>query len=149
MATGLDGSESIRWTRNGLPIPNETNDTLMVTSPGIYGVSVFHSNCAALINFAKQFSFAFIDCSTLGILHGTNRIAATFYPNPASGMIRIAGPEKIDVIEIYDLLGQKVYSENYGGELNVMIDLSACAKGMYSVKINHGARYLPGKIVIQ
>lgn len=149
MATGLDGSENIRWTKNGSPIPNETNDTLVVTSPGIYGVSIFHSNCPALINLAKQFSLAFVDCSTLGIPHGTNSIVATLYPNPASGMIRIAGPEKIYAIEIYDLLGQKVYSENYGGELNVMMDLSACAKGLYSVKINHGLRYLPGKIVIQ
>lgn len=149
MATDLNGPESIRWTKNGIPIPNETNDTLVVTSPGIYGVSIFQSNCAALINFSKQLSLAFVDCSTLGISPQAKNIVATLYPNPTSGIIRVAGPETIELIEVYDLLGQKVYSENYGGALNVVMDLSACAKGMYSVKINHGVRYLPGRIVIR
>ncbi len=149
VATDLDGSESLQWTRNGVVIPNPMNDTLIVTSPGTYSVSIFHSNCPAIINLSKQFSLAFVDCSTLGIPHGSSSIAATLYPNPASGIIHISGPEKIYAIEIYDLLGQKVLSENYGGELKVSLDLSAYAAGMYSVKLNHGERYLPGKIVIR
>jgi PKD repeat protein len=149
VATDLDGSESLQWTRNGVVIPNPMNDTLIVTSPGTYSVSIFHSNCPAIINLAKQFSLAFVDCSALGIPNGSNSITATLYPNPASGIIHITGPEKIYAIEIYDLLGQKIQSESYGGELKISLDLSAYAAGMYSVKINRGERYLPGKIVIQ
>lgn len=149
IATGLDGTESIRWAKNNTTIPNATNDTLIVTSPGTYSVSIFHSNCEGLINFAKQLSFEFVDCSTLGIPNGTNSIVATLYPNPTSGILKISGPEKIDVIEIYDLLGQKIHTENYGGEMNVEVDLSVYAKGIYSIKLNRGIRYLPGRIVIQ
>lgn len=149
MATGLGGQESIRWTRNGIPIPNETNDTLVVTSPGIYGVTVFYSNCASIIRLSKQVSLAFIDCSALGIPQPTDNIFAILYPNPTSGIISMTGSKNIYTVEIYDLLGQNVFSGTYGGEQRVTIDLSTYAKGMYSVKINHGQGYLPGKIVIE
>jgi hypothetical protein len=149
MATGLGGQESIRWTRNGIPIPNETNDTLVVTSPGIYGVTVFYSNCASIIRLAKQVSLAFVDCSALGIPQPTDNIFAILYPNPTSGIISMTGSKNIYTVEIYDLLGQNVFSATYGGEQRVTIDLSTYAKGMYSVKINHGQGYLPGKIVIE
>jgi PKD repeat protein len=149
IAEGLDGTENIQWAKNGSPIPGATNDTLIVTSAGTYGVSLFHSNCAGFINFAKQLSFAFVDCSTLGVPQATSRKAVSLYPNPTNGIIKVAGTENIYSIEIYDLLGQNVYSQSYSGEQNVMLDLSACAKGMYSVKINKGENYLPGKLVIQ
>lgn len=149
IATGLDGSESMRWEKNGILLPNETNDTLIVTSPGTYSLSIFHSNCAGIINFSKHYSLAFIDCTTLGLPDGTSNITPTLYPNPTSGLLMIKGPEKIELIELYNVFGQLIYSERYAGETNVMMDLSALEKGMYSVKINHGLGYLPGKIVIR
>ena len=54
------------------------------------------------------------------------------YPNPTNGNITVSGSE-INMVEVYNLCGQKVQSVN--GSQNVNVDMSALATGVYMVKV--------------
>ncbi len=75
-----------------------------------------------------------------GIMTVTEANSFIIYPNPFRDYISIDGAtlnDEIMSIDIYDLLGRKVFSQpfqNTGGK-NV-IDLSALSNGMYCIKIN-------------
>lgn len=147
IAAGLLGQESITWSLNGTAIPNALNDTLVVTSPGIYKLTLFHDNCPASTTFSKQLSLAFVDCTALGIPAGRGGLSADVYPNPTSGFLKVSGPEKISSVDVYDFLGRKLQSKTYEGDGSMLLDLSGEAAGMYFLKINGGQRYAPVKVV--
>ena len=61
-----------------------------------------------------------------------NNIAYNIYPNPVKDIINIEA-ENIELVEIYDVFGRKLYSEKKSGD--VRIDMSDFADGIYLVKI--------------
>jgi hypothetical protein len=69
------------------------------------------------------------------------------YPNPATGSIRFALPsqQEFSTIEVYDLSGRKVASE----EATVQsIDVSSWNNGIYVYRISGPQQVLTGKLVI-
>lgn len=54
------------------------------------------------------------------------------YPNPTNGNIMVSGTN-INMVEVYNLCGQKVVSVN--GAQNVNVDMSALESGVYMVKV--------------
>ncbi|MBR6092253.1 MAG: T9SS type A sorting domain-containing protein [Bacteroidales bacterium] len=54
------------------------------------------------------------------------------YPNPTNGNIMVSGAN-INMVEVYNLCGQKVVSVN--GAQNVNVDMSALESGVYMVKV--------------
>ena len=54
------------------------------------------------------------------------------YPNPTNGNIMVSGAN-INMVEVYNLCGQKVVSVN--GSQNVNVDMSALESGVYMVKV--------------
>ncbi len=54
------------------------------------------------------------------------------YPNPTNGNITVSGAN-INMVEVYNLCGQKVVSVN--GAQNVNVDMSALESGVYMVKV--------------
>ena len=54
------------------------------------------------------------------------------YPNPTNGNITVSGAT-INMVEVYNLCGQKVVSVN--GAQNVNVDMSALESGVYMVKV--------------
>jgi hypothetical protein len=54
------------------------------------------------------------------------------YPNPTNGNITVSGAN-INMVEVYNLCGQKVLSVN--GSQNVNIDMSVLESGVYMVKV--------------
>lgn len=61
-----------------------------------------------------------------------NNIAYNIYPNPVKDIINIEA-ENIELVEIYDVFGRKLYSEKKSGD--VRIDMSDFSEGIYFVKI--------------
>lgn len=61
-----------------------------------------------------------------------NNIAYNIYPNPVKDIINIEA-ENIELVEIYDVFGRKLYSEKKTGD--VRIDMSDFSEGIYFVKI--------------
>lgn len=61
------------------------------------------------------------------------------YPNPAKDFVKILNTDisdKINSIELYNYIGQKVYKENTTNQSEIKINLSNFKKGVYFVKIN-------------
>ncbi|MBU1369965.1 MAG: T9SS type A sorting domain-containing protein [Bacteroidetes bacterium] len=56
------------------------------------------------------------------------------YPNPATEMVNIKLDEPIRRVEIYDLAGKMVYSQNTGNT-EVVVELSSLKQGMYLMQI--------------
>ncbi len=74
------------------------------------------------------------------------------YPNPGSGIFIINNNVHISLIEIYSMLGDKIYSSDHfqtNTSSRFQIDLSNQPKGIYFVKIYNGDKIHTEKIVIQ
>jgi len=82
----------------------------------------------------------------LGINEMENNFSFSISPNPSSGIFTISCSEKIEGIEIVNLLGEKVSS----GSENQEIDLTKESKGIYFVRVWDGeGNYSVQKIIIE
>ncbi len=75
-----------------------------------------------------------------GTLSSDNFIQENFSisPNPASTYVQIENSSlPINSIELYDLLGQRVFYQNYNSLNQVQVQLEALKAGLYMVKINN------------
>jgi hypothetical protein len=85
-----------------------------------------------------------------------NNFPISIYPNPNNGKFTLKS-NNINSIEIYNMLGNKVYTlndfkrqtTNWTGQASNEIDLSNFQKGIYFVKIYDGQKTQTKKIVIQ
>ncbi|MFH1514021.1 MAG: T9SS type A sorting domain-containing protein, partial [bacterium] len=87
-------------------------------------------------------------------LMNDNSLAINIYPNPSTGkfiieMENVKGQTEDGVIEIYNVLGEKIYFFNLTQQTSSKIDFSDSPKGIYFVKIYDGKEIFTGKIVIQ
>ncbi len=82
-----------------------------------------------------------------GVLEVTNNIH--FYPNPSTGTIFISGLSSGFTIELYNLLGEKIYSTVSENSFN-QLHLNMQAKGLYLYRVtgSNGIQ-ATGKIVIE
>jgi hypothetical protein len=62
-----------------------------------------------------------------------NSINARIYPNPTNGNLRIEAQD-LNTVEVYNLVGQKVYEENINGD-ECVINMKEFGSGIYMVKI--------------
>ena len=62
-----------------------------------------------------------------------NSINARIYPNPTNGNLRIEAQD-LNTVEVYNLVGQKVYEENIIGD-ECVINMKEFGSGIYMVKI--------------
>ena len=86
-----------------------------------------------------------INCSgnTTGINYIQNNIKIS--PNPSQGIININTKNDIEILEIYNLVSQKILFQNKPGNT---IDLSFLKNGNYYLKIKTSSEILISKIVI-
>ena len=87
-------------------------------------------------NFVRYMEFN----STFNIAIGNvsiaeNEITSEIYPNPVDDKLYINSKDNIEEIEIYNLLGVKLYSEVISQGNENMIDMSDFESGLYLVKI--------------
>ena len=62
---------------------------------------------------------------------GNTKKTISLYPNPAQEVLNISSSSQIAKIEVYDLLGKKVASNNNASDVNI----AALGKGAYIVKV--------------
>lgn len=70
----------------------------------------------------------------------------TLYPNPANSEINIQSDNKINSIEIFNSLGQKVYQEKTKSKER-KIDINSLAKGVYIIGANTEKGYIKKKLI--
>ena len=79
-----------------------------------------------------------------------DELTISIFPNPTSDKITVCGLEKADAIEIYSMLGEKVYTNNtLAQQTTIEIDLSSLPKGIYLVKVRTGTKFHIEKIIKQ
>ncbi len=62
------------------------------------------------------------------------------YPNPASSVINVFSKnQELSSIVIYDILGERLYSNNTINSEQVTIDITEYSEGMYFLTINNNA----------
>ena len=62
----------------------------------------------------------------------TQVVASNIYPNPVEDILNVEA-ENIDLVELYDIYGRKLYSEEKSD--NIRIDMNNFSDGVYFVKI--------------
>jgi hypothetical protein len=72
----------------------------------------------------------------------------SIFPNPSGGKFVINSNGNITSIEIYNLHGERVYSDSKK-PINKKINLSGYSKGIYFIKIYEGERFYTEKVMIQ
>lgn len=86
-----------------------------------------------------------------GMEERRGKLSFTIFPNPCKGIFSIKnGNTGFDAIEIYNLLGEKIYeTSNLKPQTSNEIDLTNELKGIYFVKVIFGDQNCTKKIVIQ
>jgi hypothetical protein len=96
-------------------------------------------------------SIAEYTCAANGI-HEVSVDHVHVYPNPTTEMINIAidNAEAGSSVQIYDLLGQKIFQSNINSN-NTTINLSGHAPGAYLYHISgtHGEKISAGTLILQ
>ncbi len=112
-------------------IPGETNQTYNVTANGSYAVivtSTIDGNCEVTS-----------PCETISNLSiGENdENAITIYPNPSDGkyIVKFTGMNLFEEMEITDDRGRVVYKKTLHGELEIDLDLTKEATGIYMMRV--------------
>ena len=83
-------------------------------------------------------------CLSLGI-NDIEFVNLKIYPNPTSDYINITATTTIDKVELYSILGQKVYVANNTST----IDVSRFDSGVYFIQLHSGNDSITKKIIIQ
>jgi hypothetical protein len=72
------------------------------------------------------------------------------YPNPAKGIVTVNSPDQIKAVEIYNILGERIFvSKNLSEQKSMEIDLSGIEEGIYYAKIYHAEKTSTVKFVLQ
>lgn len=78
------------------------------------------------------------DNSPLAIEEAGSSSAFTIYPNPSEGMVRIvSNNEPVTSVDVYDMTGRKIVSEQHAPVSYTDIDLTAYQSGIYLVRVNN------------
>ena len=73
------------------------------------------------------------------------------YPNPTNGVINVYSKENIETIEVYNNLGDLIYSKNntqHSTEL-YKLDISGNASGIYMIRLKVNNQIVNHKIILQ
>ncbi len=125
------------------PLTQETNPITVDSSGGISA-----SN-------APNISSLVLSVSTVCISVGIDNVKAEAHfiisPNPTAGNFTISFSEIIrtGIIELYNTLGKKLYSEKINNESKSEISLETISQGIYFVKVSVGEKSYCKKIIIE
>mgnify|MGYP000241745560 CR=1 FL=1 len=135
--TATPGYSDYQWFKDGVAISGAQNDTYTATESGDYFCEATENGCTSSSNMIT------IDLGT-----GINDIAFTrvnIYPNPTNGVFTISSSESIELVEVFNQVGQKV--ANFG-HVNT-IDISNLSNGVYTIKATSNAKIGVARLIKQ
>jgi len=135
MPSGGTPPYSYLWSPTGHISP-----TVAGLTPGTYCITITDANnCTAnncdTVNYTNQLS--------------NNNIAQIMvFPNPSKGIFKIQSNEKIQSVEIKDMIGKKIYYNDCNSK-HIIVNQSNLPKGIYILYIQHKTGKTIRKINIQ
>jgi PKD repeat protein len=114
------------WYLDGVLLPEETAQSIIPLQNGNYNVRVYiQENCSSIsaifpVNFAGNFSMQSFN-------------ALLVYPNPANDIVRIANPEQVELVQLFNAIGQRVFTSNFAHH---SISTQMLASGIYTIVIH-------------
>ena len=90
---------------------------------------------------------ATVTCASLAV-DNVNTTKFSYYPNPTTGILNITASGKIENVEVYNLVGQKVLSFAPKSDKSE-INMSSLAKGVYLVKAVVNGKVITNKVIKQ
>jgi Leucine-rich repeat (LRR) protein len=92
-----------------------------------------------------------IDSScTLGTLDFGDAVTVSITPNPSNGLYKIDFNNALaqnTTIEVYNLLGQKIYENNINNTDSYLLDITSIASGNYLLKISYNGQVISKKLI--
>ena len=120
------------WTQYSFPISYIMNifpDTIFVAA----GIASSNPNIGSVFTVDD---FAFSGTVPIGINEGAAEISSvSVFPNPSNGTFTISAASPINTIEIYNVLGEIVYTETAAATDNKQVNLSGQPAGIYLVQV--------------
>jgi len=142
----IDGWDGTKWYTLGSGV-NSAVYALTVFQNNLYVGGEFDSAGDISANSIARWSSP--DTSTEVKQLKTNDNQVAVYPNPSSGQFTIKTTGRLNgyTIEVYNVVGEKVYESVASNSQNI-INLSGCAAGMYFVYLKSDESVGVGKVVI-
>jgi hypothetical protein len=132
-----------QWRRNGVNIPGATQQTLVVTSSGVYDVVVGNGQCKTVSDpyaFGVNLGEAELDLNDMRV-----------QPNPNNGRFTLLHSLPVGesyTVQVVDMVGRVVYAASVE-DTRMDFDLSNLAQGQYKVVLRSATNVITKPIVIQ
>jgi Secretion system C-terminal sorting domain len=141
-----------QWYYNGSPIPGATDDSLLITQPGIYNVSAVPGLCT---NLEPEFGLdlGVIWSSAPGCTVSVDDPAQALpglvvTPNPAQNSLTVTLPDaQTATCRLMDLAG-RIVIDNQFFTGNTTLATAALPAGIYTLLVQSGQRQAVEKVVI-
>ncbi|MCX6290805.1 MAG: T9SS type A sorting domain-containing protein [Bacteroidetes bacterium] len=134
------------------PLPTDTTyhqtTAAISVSPGTYYIG-FHFYASASTSSLRLDDIN-IDFTT-GVKENAAVSAINIFPNPSNGKINITNGNKMEkefVVNVYNSVGQNVFSKKYTDLISEQIDLTEQPNGIYSVQLKSEKNTINKSIVI-
>lgn len=121
------------WTNDHTLIRKSTVQTGVTTNPTAFNVTAEWDSLPE--NTWTNLGMHTCLCGNTGILDGTTNASFSVYPNPSNGTFTIMAASAINTIEIYNVLGERVYAEATATVNNKQVNLSGQPSGIYLVNV--------------
>jgi Leucine-rich repeat (LRR) protein len=136
-----------QWYKNDVLIDGETKQSISfpISELGHYYCKV---NYASLPDLTLQSETIFI--STVGIKKPGTFVSKVF-PNPTRDFLKIQMEKPLNnnaLLELKDICGNTVLSQNMGNKNEVELQLQCLSKGIYFLQINNGEDTFVQKIIL-
>ncbi len=98
----------------------------------------------------QTFNISFAREMHIGLKNLSFDRSLSVYPNPASGSVNIKHSENLDRVELFNLVGQKVYTQNTNGINQAAIPVDGLTKGLYFITVySRDGRSATRKLVVE
>lgn len=119
--------ENIQWYES-----TESDTPLPLTTPLVDNTTYYATQTVDGMESMERFAVTAL--MTLGLEEQLFQ-SLSYYPNPVSNILTISNANTISNVEVYNLLGQKVFANNFSN-IEIQIDLSNLETGIYMVKVS-------------
>lgn len=137
------------------PVPADTayhqgTTTFTVATSGTYYVG-FHAFMPTGLGGSSSLRIDDINISEIvGIKDNSLSSSVSIYPNPTSDVINITSKIQGNVtVELFNAIGQQVYSSNFNQPFKTVVDVSHYAQGVYTVKLSSDNGTVVKKVTVQ